>query len=217
MSKTTGFLIAVFLIVIGILLFVIYGMKQNSRMVSFTKPAKEQTPSADTSVSLATTSQSLLPGQTVTIAVLIHNPMSHTTITQLEIAYDPNALTIDSIMPGSFFIDPTIALQNVDFSTGRISYALHCPMGSNSNQMVDCANNDSPTIAVITANVNPYNLKQTTQLSFLPKTLIRTNTGRDILQSTTGLDLTIGKSQFSISSASAGRNQGIHVTPNTLH
>jgi len=217
MSKTTGFLITIFIIFIGILLFVMYGMKQNSPMLSLSnKPEKVKTTPGDTGLSLSTTSQSFLPGQTITIAVLIHNPLPHTTITQFELAYDPNAMTIYSVMPGSFFTDPTIALQNIDFSTGRISYALHCPTENNANQMMDCANNDNQTVAVITANINPYNFKQTTQLSFLPKTVIRTNTGQDILQSTTGLTMTIGKSQFSIASASASVNHGKNILPNTI-
>lgn len=204
MSKTTEFLIIVFIIVISILLFVMYGIKQNAPILSLAnKPAHIETTTDDTSLSLSTTSQSFLPGQTITIAVLIHNALPHTTITQFELAYDPNSLTIYSITPGSFFTDPTIALQNIDFSTGRISYALHCPMVNNTNQMLDCANNDNPTVAIITANINSYNFKPTTQLSFLPKTVIRTNTGRDILQATTGLTMTIGKAQFSLASASA--------------
>ena len=216
MSKTTGFLIAVLFIFIGVLLFVIYGMKQKSLIVSFAKPIKEQTASADTTLSLSTTSQSFFPGQTITIAVLIHNPMPHTTVTQFEIAYDPAALTIYSVMPGSFLTNPTVALQNIDFSTGRISYALHCPMGNNSDQMIDCAQDNSPTVAVITANINPYNVKEKTQLSFLPKTVIRTNTGRDTLQSTIGINLTVGKSQFSIASASAGTNFEINGKTKTV-
>jgi len=158
---------------------------------------------ANTTLSFASNEQSVIPGQTVNLAVTIHNPSPPPALVQLEIGYDPMMLTVESVTPGSFFTNPTVALQRIDFSTGRISYALRCPDQTQTNEETGCVNTDSPTVAVITVRTNPYILKPTTTLSFLPKTVVRTSSGRDILQKIVPLNLTFGKSLYTIATGSA--------------
>jgi hypothetical protein len=206
MSKTTMFLLIILIAVIGLLLFVEYGKQQNPIITSITKPILSRLTPADSSLTFSTNEQSIRPGQTVTVAVLIHNPNPHPAVTQLELAYDPNAVTIDTITPGTFFTKPMVALQTIDPVAGRISYALRCSNAQNPN--ADCVNASSSTIATITMNMNSYTTQASTTLSFLPKTVIRTDTGRDLLKKTTDLNLTIIKLLFPVASSSTVASPG---------
>jgi hypothetical protein len=216
MSKTTIFLLFLLFIALGILLYIVYGAKNKSFITSIAAPIRSVVNPINTKLYFSTNEQIIQPGQTVTVAVLVHSTNPHPSIVQLEISYDPNMLIVDSVMPGTFFTNPDVALQNIDPITGRISYALHCPSSNTSNTTNDCVNGDSSTVAVLTFTANRYAFKNTTMLSFLPKTLVRTSNGRDVLQSTSGLTLTIGKSLYPVASSSAivipGANY-IHVTP----
>jgi hypothetical protein len=216
MSKTTILLLLFLFSTIGILLYIVYAPANTSFISSVSTPIRNIIAPSNTSLSFSTNAQVIKPGQTVTFAVLIHNSSPHPGLVQLEISYDPNELTVDSIMPGSFFTNPTVALQNIDPTTGRISYALRCSDTNGSNTAVDCVNIASTTVAVITFTTNSYAFNRTTTLSFLPKTLVRTNEGRDILRNTIGMDVSIGNALYPISSASAIASPGaniIRVTP----
>lgn len=217
MSKTTLALLVILLIFIGLLLFVLYRVKPASIITTFSKPVGLALTNPTTaSLSFSTSGKYIQRGQTVTIAVLIHNPNPHPNVVQLEIEYDTTEVTIDSLMPGTFFINPTVALNTIDSTTGRISYALHCPINPLTNNSADCANANSSTVAVITLSVNPYATSNTTTLSFLPKTVIRTNIGKDILQKTTALQLLLNSQLSPISSSSAIASPGatyLRITP----
>jgi len=210
MSKITFALLLFLCIFLGILVYTAYGPKNNAIINSLSAPIRSfVAPVSTTSLSFTTNVHSILPGQTVNLAVIIHNSDPHPALAQLEISYNPTLLTVDSLTPGPFFTNPTIALQNIDPTTGRISYALRCPnLDSSVNAANDCVDITSSTVAIITVTTNPYAFKGTTTLSFLPKTVIRTSDGRDILHSTTGLDLTIGNSVYPVSSESAIASPG---------
>jgi len=201
MSKTTTTLFVILLIFIGVLLFILFGMKQNPIIKSLTRPLTTKATYPETILSLSTSTQTARPGQTVTTAVLIHNTDPEPDLVQLEIAYDPLALTIDSVTPGTFFRNPAVALQNIDPVAGRISYALHCPVVDSTK--TSCVNKASQTVTTITFTLNSYTIKDATALSFLPKTVVRTQGGRDILQKTNSLQLAISRTLYPISSSSA--------------
>lgn len=214
MSKTTAILLFILLISLGILFFTTYGIKENPIINSFNKPMPIKIIPADTSLSLSAESQSIQLGQTATIAVLIHNINPHPNIAQIDLAYDPSVLTIDSITPGTFFTNPTVALQTIDPVAGRISYALHCRVSQPSVAIIDCVNPSSSTLATITVSVNSNALQNNTTLSFQPKTVVRIKDGRDVLQKTSGLQLTIERSSYTSSSATKiPATNFIKVTP----
>ena len=200
MSKTTIILLVILVIFSGILLFIVYVKQQNPIIVSLEKPLLSRLEPARTSLSFETTQQVVREGQTLTVGVIIHNPNPHPSIAQLEIAYDPNVITIDSINPGTFFEKPIIALQEIDPVGGRISYALRCP---DTQVSVDCINTESTTLAIIIISINPYTTQNTTELSFLPRSLIRTSEGRDLLEKTSNLQLMITQPLSPIASSSA--------------
>ncbi|HSX09118.1 MAG TPA: cohesin domain-containing protein [Candidatus Saccharimonadales bacterium] len=206
MSKTTIFLLIIFLVVMGCLTYVVYGNKQNQIIQSLTKPIISRVTPSQTSLSLSSSEPIATPGQTITVTVLIHNPNPHPSVAQFEISYDPQIVTIDSVTPGTFFTKPDVALQTIDPIVGRVSYALRCPTDE-SNTVPDCVNPASSTLATITLTLNLYALGSSTKLTFLPKTLIRTNSGHDLLKSTNDLTITITKSILPVASSSA------YVTP----
>lgn len=197
MSKTTAFLLIIFFIFVGLLAFTIYGFRENPIITSITQSLQRKLMPAETSLFLSTESQTLQPGQTATIAILIHSINPHPNIAEIELAYDPAALTVDSVTPGPFFTKPTTALQTIDQVAGRISYALRCPNTQNSNTITQCDNPSSKTLATITVSVNQYATQNTTKLTFLPRTVIRIKDGRDVLKNATGLNLTIGSTYAS--------------------
>jgi hypothetical protein len=216
MSKTTFALFVILLIFLGILVYVVYWIKPSEILTTFTKPVISPTKPASASLSFSTTEQNIHRGQTVSVAVLLHNFNTHPSVVQLEIEYNPADVTITSLMPGTFFTNPTVALQNVDPVTGRISYALHCPIDPMTNNIANCVNPDSPTVAIINLLVNPYAIKDSTTLSFLPKTVIRTSGGKDILQNTSSLQIKLNQQLLPVSSGSAviqPQANFIRVTP----
>lgn len=200
MSKTTFTLLIILLVFSGLLLFIMEAKQQNPFIASLEKPIISRLEPARTTLSFEAAQQAVKEGQTLTVAVIIHNPNPHPSIAELEIAYDPTAVTIDTINPGTFFKKPVIALQEIDPVAGRISYALRCP---DTQTSTDCINSTSSTLAEITLSINPYTLQNTTKLSFLPKSLVRTGEGRDLLEKTSGLQLMITKPFSPIASSSA--------------
>jgi len=200
MSKTTITLLIILLIFGGLLLFIMYVKQQNPILTSLEKPIISRFEPARTTLSFGATQESVKEGQTLTVAVMIHNPNPQPSVAQLEIAYDPTEVTIDTINPGKFFKKPIIALQEIDPVGGRISYALRCPDDQTS---ADCINSESSTLAVITLSLNPYALQNTTELSFLPRSLIRTGEGRDLLKKSSSLRLMITNSLPPVASSSA--------------
>jgi hypothetical protein len=214
MSKTTVTLLVFLFIFLGILLFIVYGIKQNPIINSFNKSIPAKITPFDTSLSLSSETQTLQLGQTATIAVLIHNVNPHLNIAQVDLGYDPNVLTIDSITPGTLFKNPTIALDTIDPVAGRISYALRCPVSQSPVGLIDCADLNSMTLATITVSVNSYAQQNTTTISFLPKTVVRIKNGRDALQKASNLQLTIGSPNYTSSSeAKILQPNFIKVTP----
>ena len=86
------------------------------------------------------------------------------TAVQLELQYDPNILTDIEVVPGPFFANPQILLDQIDIKAGRISYALG--LGQNEK-----ATTGSGTVANITFSVKSK-LPEKTAMIFLPKTLV---------------------------------------------
>ena len=210
MSKTTIALLFFLLLITGALLYVQFGLRPDSVIASFPHVPVTSLTTPDTSLSLSSEKQSVQTGQTITVAVLIHNPNPHPGLVQIELAYNPQIVTIDSVNPGTFFTRPVIAFHRIDPNSGRISYTLRCPTDPAKRILQDCTNPTLPTVATITLTVNPYLQKNTTSLTFFPKTAIRSLTGRDMLKKTTGIQLKISSSfyqPYPIASYSATASQ----------
>lgn len=198
MSKTTIALLLILLIFIGILLFVLGKNPQTKISIAKPSPIIIQSNPPETTLSLSTDTIIVHTGQTISVSVLIHNPTLTANIAQLELAYDPMTLTMENMLPGNFFINPTVILSAIEPNIRRISYALHCPPHTN-----DCVNSASNTIATFTMRVNPYSRKDKTKLTLLPKTVMRDSNGKDIAYKTNYLELTITRNSIPIATSSA--------------
>jgi|SRR5579859_1741305 len=210
MSKVTIALIVILCIFLVALSYVVFNPKPTT-LIETLIPHTSLAKPLDTTLSFSPTEQTFQLGQTFTVAVVLHNPDAHLSLAQLELAFDPTVLTVESLTPGPFFINPLIDLQNIDPSSGRISYALHCSNSQPSAKPADCTDITTPTIAVITFSISPFTTKPDTMLSFLPKTFIRTSSGKDILQMTSNLQIPITKPAYPISSSSAIFQPGVNI------
>ncbi|MGH7202968.1 MAG: cohesin domain-containing protein [Candidatus Levyibacteriota bacterium] len=205
MSKITVALLMLLLIAVGVFFFIKDDSPDNAFMTSLTHPSITQTPDEKTTLSMTSALTSVRAGQTISVTVLINNQDLKPTLAQLELAYDPTVLTATNILPGMYFTKPTIALQNISLDTGRISYALRCPLQQNSITATDCANAATNNLATVTFQVNPYTTKSQTKISFLPKTIVHSKNGINILGGTTSLSLHINGASLPVEASSSGQ------------
>jgi hypothetical protein len=166
MSKRTLFLIfALFLITFVLLILAFYqptAPKAVQKPTATVKQPAEQTVLSFENPSIATSSSvSVL---NYSLPVNISTGENRVTAVQLELQYDPNILTNIEVVPGSFFANPQIFLDQIDIKAGRISYAL----GIEQNEK---ATTGSGTVANITFSVRSR-MPEKTAIIFLPKTLV---------------------------------------------
>src|SRR5438045_1071840 len=134
MSKKFIFLLSFFVMLlvacVAIILLInnpsFFPQGENVRRLFNQKPTS--TPISIITLSFSQPNMIVSQGQTNTIDVVI-NSEGNSTITipkliQLEIGYDPTALSDVTIQPGDFATNPTVLLNLIDQQTGRISYAL---------------------------------------------------------------------------------------------
>lgn len=124
--------------------------------------------------------------------ILINTQGKYPTLLQLELAYDPAALTNVSLIPASLIPDPNVLLNLVDEKNGRISFAF----GLKPNQKPQAF---SGTVAKIYFYINKYSDQHQTSIYFLPKTSILSDELNIPLKIATGLKVIL---QAPVASAS---------------
>ena len=102
------------------------------------------------------------------------------TFLQLELGYNSLLLKQISIEPDSLLQAPQILLNKIDQQTGRISFAISF-IGDNFSS--------GSAIARVNFVAQPAPFGQTTPISFLPKTTIRTTSTTNPLIQTSGTKL----------------------------
>jgi len=124
------------------------------------------------------------------------------TAVQLELSYDPKAITNVDILPGTFIKDPVILLKNIDTKNGRISYAIAIKLGAQ-------AVNGSGSIATIQFSPLPGSKLSSTAINFLPKSKV-TALGQDksVLKSALGTVINLVKLSPSTTSTPSSANIG---------
>ena len=202
MSKTTIALLILLLLALGGFFYVKYETPHNALIKSLIPPSNAQPTTENTTLSLISSLTLVQRGQTLSVAVTVHNEGVLPSLVQLEIAYDPTVLTATSVLPGTFFTKPTVALQNISSDVGRISYALKCPQSQTNLGMTDCANAGTTTLATLTFLVNPLAAKPKTTITFLPKTLVRSKNGTNILHQVNSLTVDIQRAVVPVASSS---------------
>ncbi len=99
--------------------------------------------------------------------VVIDSPTgkNQNTLVQLEIAFDPLAVTSIKALVGRDLLDYKAALMNIDYETGRLSYALRGTLSKNGPNIV----------AQIPIQTNTYHSEQYLEIKFMPKTAVTIN------------------------------------------
>src|SRR4030067_2808404 len=129
MPKRTLLLIVVLIIVtVGLVWLSVYTVPQEKAPTVTKKPAV--VPFAKTTITLSSSPSAVTNELNLySLDTQISTGDNKITAVQLEISYDPKALTNVDILPGDFLNDPIVLLKNVDEKNGRISYAIAIKMG----------------------------------------------------------------------------------------
>jgi hypothetical protein len=182
--KKTFLLIIGLALVTVLLLFLAIRAGQNQISTQTSTPASASLPQTNISISQAIAS----PVSTFKSEIEIETGQNKVTAVQLELSYDPKALTNVNIASGSFFPKPVVLLKKIDTTGGTISYAL-----SSQDQK---GISGKGTIAVLT--FTPIaGQSGSTQIDFLPKTQVSAeNLMQSALKSTTGIVFDLGPTPF---------------------
>lgn len=122
---------------------------------------------------------------TLSSAILINTNTNTASAVQIELAYDPQSISIVDIKPGIFFKRPVELIKKIDSDNGRISYALGAPLG-------DKGVDGSGIVATLTfAKVKTSGI---ISINFLPKTEVgETGVSSSVLSKATGLTFDLSK------------------------
>ncbi len=172
-KQTLGLILGLF--IIAVLLFIIaLSVNNNSNRIMIPSPIGVQS----TPTPIAHTVLSLTPGliytssQSATVTIHIDSGMDTITAVQTELSFDPKTITSITIQPGTFFINPLTLFKDVNYKTGRLSYAVATQAGK-------IGVSGSGTIATLVIRTH-LTLNQQTLIQFLPMSLV---TARNISQS----------------------------------
>ena len=107
------------------------------------------------------------------------------TAVQLEVAYDPKAVSNVRVTQGAFFTNPVVLLNANDTTTGRISFALGI---APAQEPV----NGKGTVATISFTPNPAATATQTEIQLLPKSLVSARgIAASVLKQATGSTITL--------------------------
>ncbi len=194
MSKRTLALIAGLSLITIVLLVIAVAAsqnapKQNPQLPPVVNPSISMAPKdgqAKTRMYLSP-NPAITTSSTGTLQVIVDADDNNLSAVQIELQYDPQAISTISIKPGTFFDTPIPLINNINKAQGRISYAL----GVLPNQSTK---RGSGTVAVITYTLAPT--VNSTQISFL-KTSLATVPGiaTSVLKETAGTTISLSSNQ----------------------
>lgn len=165
MPKRTLILILVLIIVtIGLVWLSVYTIPSQKPPTVTKQPVV--LPFAKTTITLSSSPTATLADPSIYILdTTISTQDNKVTAVQLELSYDPKAITNVDILPGTFLNDPVVLLKNIDEKNGRISYAIAIKMGG------EAVSGSGSVAQVQFSPVKGSNLT-TTSINFLPKTKV---------------------------------------------
>lgn len=161
MSKRTLALIIILVVITGVLVALAVTPEKKPATPQATVPTP--TPAAQTALAFSPNPLTLASAS-ATVDVLVDTQTNPVTAVQLELSYDPKAITSIDVKPGSFFTNPAELLKTIDTKEGKISYALGILPSDNPKK-------GQGVVATITFRTS-LAVGQPTQISFLPKTLV---------------------------------------------
>lgn len=163
MSKRTLALIII-LVIITAVLFKIAITPSGVNLPGISNKTTGPTPTPVEQTSLYLSPSTLaVSSPSGSVDVDIDTSLNKVSAVQLELSYDPRAISIVDINPGTFFEQPGTLLKTIDAASGRISYALVVPPNLPAKQ-------GKGTVAKIQFMV--LSQGQSTAISFLPKTQV---------------------------------------------
>lgn len=187
MSKKTLALIVSLVVLTAVLLVVALTTKEQKTATNTpAAPGVSPTPPAQSVLTMTPGNINLPSGAGAqSVNVEIATGENQVTAVQLEMAFDPQIIKNLRIQPGTFFDSPTILLNNVDTTTGRVSYALGIAPAQDPKS-------GNGTVATLTFNVTPVAGVSETSLTLLSKSLVTARgVGASVLKSATGTEITI--------------------------
>lgn len=190
MPKRTLALTGVLIIVAAALVAVALSPKKQGGMpaISTTPPFAQPspTPFAQTTMNLSPATLTVAPGNTGTVTVNVNTGVNAITAVQLDMTFDPKALSNIKVTAGQYFQNPFELLPStVDSKTGKISYALGLPPSAAAKKGIG-------TVATITFT-SLLSPNQQTQLTFTSKTLVTAEgVSKSVLKSSVGATIVGG-------------------------
>ncbi len=186
MSKRTIALIGILIIIAATLVAIAVSPKKQgiptiTTTPIFTRPSPAST--AQTVLSMSPGNVNVGAGATGNVTINADTGDNAITAAQLEISFDPKALSNIIVTAGSYFQNSFELLNKIDYKTGKISYALGLPPTAS-------AKKGTGAIATITfTSLLP--LGQSTQLIFTEKSLVTAEgVSKSVLKSSTGATIT---------------------------
>jgi hypothetical protein len=181
MSIRLIILFLLFLLALGIYVKLVYDPSfWHTASLSFSKPVSEES-GKNADLLFFPAHITVSAGQDQKVAVVIRPLNTLASLIELDIAFDPAVLENIQVLPGNYFTHPAIPISQIDYSSGRITYVLE------GNIMT----HEKGIVAYISFATLPVYQTVQTKISFLPKTLIRSQTGNNILSKTYCANITI--------------------------
>lgn len=121
------------------------------------------------------------------VNVVMDTKENKATAVQLELSYNPKAVDVVDVTPGTFFSNPVVLLKTIDRTEGRVSYALGIAPTGVAQQ------GEGVVVTLMVRPVQGATITQT-QLSFLPKTLVTAEgVTTSVLKSSTGTNVVLSQ------------------------
>lgn len=165
MQRTFALIIFLIVMTAGLVFFALQSQPVKKPVGSPDKIASQPTHAADTVLTLFPNPVTLTSAAGGTVEVHIDTGYDAVSAVQLEIGYDPKALSNVTITKGNFFQDPLELLNENDKSNGRYSYALGISPAKEPAQ-------GRGTVAVISFQKAPGATGDSTSLTILDKSLV---------------------------------------------
>lgn len=199
MPKRTLILILVLIIVtVGLVWLSVYTIPQQK--VTVPNPTAVAPTYAKTTITLSSTPASVSATSSYTLNADVSTNGNKLTAVQMELSFNPKAITNVDVLPGSFFNNPVVLLKKVDQTAGRISYAIAIKGDQEPAS-------GTGTVAVIQFQPIKDSGLTTTSISFLPKSMASDASQKlSVLKSALGtvVDLSLLNPSNSPSATSSG-------------
>lgn len=145
------------------------------------------TPTPVSQSTLRITPETIIASPVKTTAnITLQNTYAAPKLVQLEIAYDPLSIINMRITPGDFFTNPIILFSRINENTGRISYVLQ---DNSPEQLIK----PDGAVAILSFSPSLSPLTSSTELEFLPKTIVKAANGSNMLNGTYGATVQFNK------------------------